>query len=249
MDVPLWPGRRAPTMRIVFPKTQPSRPAPAMVIFRGGAYATSSGSGGGTDAWFADKGIVGITVNYGTRETGTFWPNNYSDGVRAMRLVRSNAQAWGIDPKRIGVVGYSAGGHLASMVATQWNLYRHPDDDLFDRVSARPDLAILGYPVISMQINGGYHDGAYVGSLDNFLGNRNSTPEQRRTFSSELNVSRETPPVFIWTTQTDSLVPANHTQLFADACRHFGVEVEEHTFPDGPHGAPSFLHFLRLSSC
>lgn len=241
IDVPLWPGRRAPTMRVVFPKTQASRPAPAMVVFRGGAYATSQGSGGGTDAWFADKGIVGITVNYGTRETNTFWPNNYSDGARAMRLVRANAQAWGIDQKRIGLVGYSAGGHLASLVATSPNLYRNPDDDLFDKFTARPDILILGYPVISMQPEGGYRPSAYVGSLDNFLGTRQSTEVQRRQFSTELQVSPQTPPTFIWTTTTDSLVPANHTALFAAACRKNGVPVEEKEFPDGPHGASCFL--------
>jgi acetyl esterase/lipase len=234
VEVPLWPDHPRPSMRVVFPPVPRSDPMPAIVLFRGGAYASSSGSGAGTAEWIAAQGMVGIEAAYGAANTKTFYPANYADGARAIRLVRSRAREWGIDPARVAVLGYSAGGHLASLVSTQPSVYLDPRDDLPPDISARPDLVILGYPVISFV--DGYRPGAFVGSVDNFFGQNNPNETLRRQFSNELHVEPEHPPVFIWTTADDSLVPFTHSTLFAEACHRAGVPVEYTLFPHGPHG-------------
>jgi acetyl esterase/lipase len=231
LDVPLWPGRDRPAMRVVFPRANAPRPRPAMVIFQGGGYATSSGSGGGTAEWLATQGIVGVRVAYRTREG---YPANYADAARAVRLVRGQSAQWNVDPNRIGVIGYSAGGHLASLLSTRPELDRDPDDDLRGRVSARPDLIVLAYPLISFVE--GYRPGAFVGSTENFFGRRDIDLPTRREFSNELHVDRTHPPVFIWTTRDDLLVPYTHSKLFAEACRRVGVPVEFQLYAHGPHG-------------
>jgi acetyl esterase/lipase len=233
-DVPLWPDRPRPSMRVVRPATRGSDPVPAIVVFRGGAYASSSGSGAGTAEWIATKGMVGIEAAYGARDTNTFYPANYADGARAIRLVRSRAGEWGIDQDRVGVLGYSAGGHLASLVSTQPSVHLDARDDLAPTVSARPDLVVLGYPVISFV--DGYSPGAFVGSVDNFFGENNPSETLRRQFSNELHVEAGHPPVFIWTTADDALVPFTHSRLFVEACRRAGVPVEFTLYPRGPHG-------------
>jgi acetyl esterase/lipase len=96
-----------------------------MLVFRGGAYATCMGTGGESAAWAAEQGMVGIEVEYGTRSTAEPYPANYSDAARAVRLVRDRALGWSIDPTRVGTMGFSAGGHLASLLSTQPALYRH----------------------------------------------------------------------------------------------------------------------------
>jgi acetyl esterase/lipase len=221
-------------MRVVLPDTPRSDPVPAIVVFRGGAYASSSGSGAGTAEWIATKGMVGIEASYGARNTNTFYPANYADGARAIRLVRSRARDWGIDEHRVAVLGYSAGGHLASLVSTQPSVYLDPGDDLAPGISARPDLVVLGYPVISFI--DGYSPGAFVGTVDNFFGQNDPNETLRRQFSNELHVESGHPPVFIWTTADDSLVPSAHSQLFADACHRARVPVEFTRYPRGPHG-------------
>jgi acetyl esterase/lipase len=113
-------------------------------------------------------------------------------------------------------------------------LYADRDDDLADRVSARPDLVVLGYPLISFVER--YAPGAFAGSVDNFFGRPTVAENLRRDFSNELHVDRTHPPVFIWTTRDDALVPYTHSQLFADACRRSDVPVRFELFPRGPHG-------------
>jgi acetyl esterase/lipase len=233
-DVPLWPDRPQPSMRVWLPTTPRSDPPPAVIVFRGGAYASSSGSGAGSAEWIATKGMVGIEAAYGARSTGTFYPANYADGARAVRLVREHAREWGIDEGRIAVLGYSAGGHLASLVSTQPTVHLDPRDDLAPGISARPDLVVLAYPVISFV--DGYSPGAFVGSVDNFFGQDNPNEVLRRQFSNELHVEPGHPPVFIWTTMDDALVPFTHSKLFAEACDRAGVPVQFNLFPHGPHG-------------
>jgi len=219
---------------VILPARSRAGPVPAIVVFRGGAYASSSGSGAGTAEWIATQGMAGIEVAYGARSTSTFYPANYADGARAVRLVRSRAREWGIDAQRVAVLGYSAGGHLASLVSSQPSVYLDPRDDLAPDTSARPDLVVLGYPVISFI--DGYRPGAFVGSVDNFFGQSNPSETLRRQFSNELHVETGHPPVFIWTTTDDALVPYTHSKLFAEACQRAGVPVEFRLFPHGPHG-------------
>jgi acetyl esterase/lipase len=151
-----------------------------------------------------------------------------------VRLVRAHAAEWGVDPARVGVLGYSAGGHLASVLATQPSAWIDPDDDLAPRISARPDLVVLAYPVISFVDR--WSAGAMVGSAENFFGRADLDLATRRGFSSELHVTRDAPPAFVWTTEDDALVPASHAALYAEACRRAGVPVELTVYPHGSHG-------------
>jgi acetyl esterase/lipase len=131
-------------------------------------------------------------------------------------------------------MGFSAGGHLASLLSTQPSLHLAPDDELAGRVSARPDLVVLAYPLISFV--DGYRDGAYLASAESFFGHRDLDEGLRRQFSNELHVDGTHPPVFVWTTEDDGIVPFTHAQRFADACRGAGVPVMFKLFPHGPHG-------------
>ena len=234
VEIPLWPGRIHPSMRLVFPKTASAHPRPAMLIFRGGGYAYPSGSGDGSAEWAAEHGMVGIEVEYGTRSTQEYFPENYADAARSMRLVRGSALEWNIDPNRIGVMGYSAGGHLASLLSTHPNTWKAPEDNLADHISARPDVVVLAYPLISFVE--GYSPGAFAGSVENFFGNKPANESRRREFSNELHVDDTHPPVFIWTTQDDGIVPYTHAQLFADACHRARIPVFFKLYPHGPHG-------------
>jgi acetyl esterase/lipase len=234
MGIPLWPTHGSVTLRIVQPPRRSSKPRPALIVFRGGAYATSSGSGAGTAQWLAGQGIVGVEVPYRTQSSGDSYPANYADAARAVRLVRSRAAELDVDPTRVGVLGYSAGGHLASLLSTQPMLFVDRADDLAASVSARPDVVVLAYPLVSFVDQ--YSPGAFVGSVDNFFGHRDADDRTRREFSNELNVGRDHPPVFVWTTRDDALVPATHSELFADACRKADVPVELVLFAHGPHG-------------
>jgi acetyl esterase/lipase len=232
IDVPLWPGRARPAMRMFVP-TDMTQPRPAMVIFRGGGYSSPNGSGAGTGAWVAQHGMVAFEVDYGTRITQSFYPQPFADGARAIRLVRAHAREWGIDPKRVGVLGYSAGGHLASLLGTQPSLWTSPDDDLASTISARPDLVVLAYPLLSFV--DGYEPGAFMGSVENFFGRTEVSEPERRRLSSELHVESTHPPVFLWTTADDNIVPASQSEEFAAACRSANVPITFLLFPHGPH--------------
>jgi acetyl esterase/lipase len=233
-EVALWPGRADRSMRLSFPASAGATRLPAFLIFQGGAYATSFGSGAGSAEWLAAHGMVGILVEYGTRGSAGAYPASFADAARAMRLVRRNAPAWGIDAERIGVLGYSAGGHLASLLSTQPDFWLDPRDDLAGRVSARPDLVGLAYPLVSFVE--GYRPGAFAGSVENFFGREGVDERLRRQFSSELHVTAGHPPVFIWTTDDDALVPSSHARRFVEACRRAHVPVTFTLYPHGPHG-------------
>lgn len=220
-------------MRVVLPERRSGQPVPAVLVFQGGGYATPFGSGDGSAEWLAAQGIAGVAVEYRTQATRDAYPAGYADAARAVRLVRSRAAEWGIDPARVGVLGYSAGGHLAALLSTRPARYADPADDLAD-IDARPDLVVLAYPVISFV--DGYDWGAVAATARNFFGRPDPDEGLRRDFSTELLVEPSHPPVFVWTTRDDALVPYTHAQRFADACREAGVPVRFTLFPSGPHG-------------
>jgi acetyl esterase/lipase len=221
-------------MRVVCPRRTAAAPAAALVVFRGGAYATNQGSGVGAAEWAAESGMVGVEVGYRCAGTGDAHPKSYVDAARALRLVRARAVEWGVDPVRVGVLGFSAGGHLASLVSTQPRLVIDPADDLATRHDARPDFVVLAYPLVSFVA--GYSPGALVGSVENFFGRHDVDEASRRGVSNELHVAADHPPVFVWTTADDALVPAEHARSFAAACERAHVPVELVVFPRGPHG-------------
>jgi acetyl esterase/lipase len=144
--------------------------------------------------------------------------------------VRARASEWGLDPKRIAILGFSAGGHLASTAGTHFDAGKPDAEDRIERVSSRPDRMILVYPVIALATSYGHR-----GSLRNLLGD-NPSQELIESLSNERQVTKDTPPTFLAHTNADAGVPAENSLLFVMALRKAGVPVELHLFERGPHG-------------
>jgi acetyl esterase/lipase len=157
-------------------------------------------------------------------------PAPIQDAQRGLRMLRSHAEEWGIDPQAIGVLGFSAGGHLASSLAVHHDRFHHAGDDLAGHVSARPDAAVLCYPVIDM-----VGVATHAGSRFNLLGEE-PTPELLSLMATHNHVTDDTPPTFLWHTVEDAAVPMENSFLFASACRAAGVPVEVHVYETGKHG-------------
>jgi acetyl esterase/lipase len=157
-------------------------------------------------------------------------PIELGDVQRAIRTVRSRAAEWHIASDRIGVMGFSAGGHLASSVSTHFDSGKADAPDPIDRASSRPDFAVLGYPVISF-----VEPFTHQGSKTNLLG-ENPDPVLARSLSSETQVTASTPPAFIYHTNADTVVPVENAVAYFLALRKAGVPAEMHVFKNGPHG-------------
>ena len=201
----------------------------AIVVCPGGGYGMVVMSYEGHDIarWFAGQGFVGAVLKYRVK---TQHPAPMHDVQRAMRFLRANAQRYGIDPKRIGVIGFSAGGHLAATAGTKIAAAKPDATDPLGRVSSRPDFMVLAYPVISMT------DGVtHAGSKRNLLG-VNPPAELVEAMSLEKQVTAKTPPTFILQTDQDKVVPAENSILFYSALRKAGVPAEFHSYRSGPHG-------------
>lgn len=153
-----------------------------------------------------------------------------ADAQRALRLIRGHAAKWRLDPRRIGVMGFSAGGHLAARLGTGFDKQVYPATDAIDRISARPDFELLIYPVIDMA--GPY---AHAGSRERLLG-RHPDPRLLRHYSMQYQVRPDTPPTFLVHAQDDPAVPVNNSLLFYRALLRAGVPAEMHLFPYGGHG-------------
>jgi acetyl esterase/lipase len=152
-----------------------------------------------------------------------------NDAARAVRTVRARAGEWNIDPQRIGIMGSSAGGHLASTLLTHFKEGDAAAADPVERVSSRPDLGILCYPVIS------FAKFTHTGSRSNLLGT-NAPDELIQLLSNELQVTAQTPPTFLWHTVEDKTVPVENSMLFAEALRKNGVPFDLHIYEKGRHG-------------
>ncbi|MCW9706595.1 alpha/beta hydrolase [Fodinibius salsisoli] len=201
---------------------------PAVLICPGGGYHVQALHEGRPFArLLAMHGIVSAVLTYRVHPDG--YPGPYADACRAMRILRRDADQYQIDPERIGIMGFSAGGHLASTVATQPDLYEEPEDDLVGTYSAEAQRVILGYPVISM---GKY---THEGSLHALLG-ENPDPEMQEQLSNHKQVTEESPPAFLFHTADDSGVPVQNSMLYAQACVDHDVPVDLHVFSNGPHG-------------
>jgi acetyl esterase/lipase len=157
-------------------------------------------------------------------------PIELGDAQRAVRLVRSRAKDFNIEPDKVGMWGFSAGGHLASTAGTHFDAGNAGATDPIDRVGSRPDFLILAYPVISFTT-----PYTHKGSLKNLLGD-NPDPELVKSLSSELQVTAQTPPTFLFSTSGDTGVPPENSVLFYLALHKAGVPVEMHIFEKGPHG-------------
>lgn len=200
----------------------------AMLLIPGGSYSgIYEGQAEPFALWLNRQGLTVFVLRYRLGSAGYRYPAQLQDAVEAMYQIRGNATRWKIDPQRIGVMGFSAGGHLAS------TLLNRPDDGCVvgvDReISARPDLAILCYPVISMIVK------PHATSRKMLIG---ESPDEKlvRQTSSELQVKPGLPPVFLWHTQEDKMVPVEHAQLYAAALHQHQVPHELHLYQHGDHG-------------
>ncbi len=237
--VTLWPDGAPGALGVStndIPTLTPYLPDPAqatgaaMVICPGGGYAHLAPHEGNDYAlWLNQHGVTCFVLKYRLGSNGYRHPAMLQDAARAMRLVRSRAADWKIDPKRVGIMGSSAGGHLASTLMTHFDSGNTNATDPVERQSSRPDLGILCYPVITM---GEY---THKGSRNNLLGTHPS-PELVRLLSNELQVTTNTPPCFIWTTFEDKTVPMENTLLFAEALRKNHVPFDLHVYQKGGHG-------------
>lgn len=235
----LWPNgapgalgdsdKDKPTLTPYLPAQEKATGA-AIVICPGGGYGGLAGHEGKDYAlWLNEQGIAGFVLKYRLGSAGYRHPVMLHDAARAVRLVRARADEWRIDAKRVGIMGSSAGGHLASTLVTHFDLGKADAEDAIDRQSSRPDLGILCYPVITMG------EFTHQGSRRNLLGDQPSG-ELARLLSNELQVTKETPPCFVWHTFEDAGVPVENSLQFAAALRKAGVPFDLHIYERGPHG-------------
>lgn len=238
VPVPLWPDG-APgalgTNTVDVPALTPYLADPkvasgaALVVCPGGGYGHLSPREGKEYAvWLNEHGVSAFVLQYrfGPRYQH---PRMLEDATRAMRLTRAKAAEWGIDPNRVGVMGSSAGGHLAATLLTHFDTGQPDAADPVERQSCRPALGILCYGVISM---GEY---THAGSKQNLLG-KNPSPELVKLLSNELQVTSQTPPCFLWHTYEDKTVPVENSLMFAEALRHANVPFDLHIYQHGGHG-------------
>ncbi len=241
LTFPLWPegapgalGNEAkdiPTLTVFLPAPELATGA-AMVICPGGGYGHLADHEGSHYArWLNQHGIAGFVLKYRLGSHGYRHPAMINDASRAIRTVRARAAEWNLDAQRIGIIGSSAGGHLASTTMTHWDKGNANAEDTIERASSRPDLAILCYPVISL-INDRI---THKGSRHNLLGT-NQPPALLQELSAELQVNSNTPPAFIWSTMEDTVVPVENSMELAAALRRVGVPFDLHVYERGPHG-------------
>lgn len=202
----------------------------AVLVCPGGGYSHLSEIKEGSDVakWLNSLGISAFVLKYrlGMRY---HQPNQLLDAARALRTIRARAKEWNLDTKRIGILGFSAGGHLASTLGTHFDAGKADSKDEIEKASSRPDLMVLIYPVISMG------EFTHQGSKLNLLG-ENPSAELIKLYSNELQVTKETPPTFLVHTMTDTAVPVENSLMFLAALRKVGVPFEFHLYEQGPHG-------------
>jgi len=207
----------------------------AVIICPGGGYGVLAYDWEGTDIakWLNSHGIAGIVLKYRLPSAETQTSPHLvpmSDGQQAIRLVRLHAEEWNIAPDKIGIMGFSAGGHLASTLGTHFDSGNPGADDRILQQSCRPDFMILGYPVISFN-----EEFTHIGSRNNLLG---KNPETRwiNYFSNEQQIRADSPPTFLFHSQDDKAVPIRHSLLFYEGLLERQIPAEMHLYPLGAHG-------------
>jgi acetyl esterase/lipase len=250
-EILLWPGENSgrnlsdrseePQERIVVrdspsivPMLPPAeeRSGAAVVICAGGGYSILAFEKEALEIgkWFNDRGIAAFCLKYRCGGDPNGHPVPLNDAKRGMRLVRSRAEQWGIDPERIGIMGFSAGGHLAASVSTLSDPGAQNAEDPIDRFSSRPNFSLLIYPVISMRSSV-----THGGSRRNLLGD---SPDEElvATLSTDEQVSSSTPPTFLLHASDDQAVVAENSIRYFQALTKLGVPAELHIFAKGGHG-------------
>jgi acetyl esterase/lipase len=239
--LPLWPdgapgaqGREpgdVPTIT-VYPAQVPASgtKTAAVVVCPGGGYGGLAAHEAEPIAqWLNSLGITGVVLRY---RLGPKYhhPVELGDAQRAIRTVRARAAEWNVDPQRVGILGFSAGGHLAATASTQFDAGNPDAKDPIDRQSSRPDVSVLVYPVITMT-----DPHTHAGSRRNLLG-ESPPSELVEQMSAEKRVTKQTPPTFIFHTADDQAVPVENALLYAMALRRSGVPFELHVYEHGRHG-------------
>ena len=237
--LPLWPNgapgalgsekKDIPSLTAYPPADGKSNGASFLVLPGGGYGALASQEGEGYAKWLASEGIAAYVLKYRLGSSGYRHPVMLQDAARALRTVRAWAHRDGRDPARVGIIGSSAGGHLASTLLVYNGVGDAGASDPIERESSRPDLGVLCYPVIS---SGEY---AHRGSFNNLLG-ENAPAELLQMLSTELHVTKDTPPTFLWHTTEDRAVPVQNSLLFATALAKANVPFELHVYEKGGHG-------------
>lgn len=236
---PLWPGiapgslgqstNDIPTLTSFLPAVGAATGA-AIVVCPGGGYGGLADHEGADYALYLNQhGVTAFVLKYRLGSHGYRHPRMLEDAQRAIRTVRARAAEWNLDPKRIGIMGSSAGGHIASTALTHFDAGKPDAADPVERQGSRPDLGILCYPVITMGAN------THQGSKNNLLG-KNPAPELVELLSSEKQVTASTPPCFVWHTAEDKGVKVENSLEFAAALQKHGVPFDLHVYQKGRHG-------------
>lgn len=241
--LPLWPNG-APGAKGNTDKDQPwvdvwladkaKANGAAFVVAPGGGYGGLAADHEGVQVakFMNSLGVSAFVLHYRLGSAGYHYPIELMDVQRAIRLVRSKAGEYGIDTNRVGIIGFSAGGHLTSMAATLFD--EKPEgmtNDAVDQLSARPDVACPTYPVISMK-----DDFGHVGSRKNLLGPNAEDAVLMEKTTTYVQVTAKTPPIFLFQTDDDTVVPAENAVNFYLACRKHKVPAELHIYKPGIHG-------------
>lgn len=244
-----------PTINL-FPAPADKATGAAAVITPGGGYGGVMMTYEGNDVaqWLNTLGISAVVLDYRHAGRGYHHPAPLEDAQRAIRTLRSKAEAWKLDTHKIGIVGFSAGGHLASTAGTHFDSGKPGDADPIERLSCRPDFMVLVYPVITLS-----EPTTHAGSLHNLLG-PNPDPKLVENLSNEKQVTPQTPPTFLVSSSEDTVVPAENSVMFYLALRKAKVPAELHVFEKGRHGfgmslnnpatswTPLCANWLRLHS-
>jgi acetyl esterase/lipase len=248
---PLWPngapgaqGTEEKDVPALTPWLAKNPNGKAIVVCPGGGYGALALDHEGKQIaqWLNSQGISAFVLRY---RLGPKYrhPSMLNDAQRAIRTVRARAAEFHVNPAKIGIMGFSAGGHLSATAATHFDAGNASAEDVIERVSSRPDFAVLAYPVVT------FTEEAYVhkGSRRNLLGD-SPDPKLVENLSNERAVTRETPPTFLFHTNADTGVPPENSVLFYLALRKHGVPAELHIYENGPHGVGLAWSDIALAS-
>ena len=237
----LWPAgapgakgdtdKDKPTLTVYLPADDKAV-GTAVVICPGGGYGGLAINHEGTDIanWLNTLGIAAFVLQYRHKGRGYGHPAPLDDAQRAIRTVRARADEWRVQPDRIGILGFSAGGHLASTAGTHFDKGKSDAEDKIEQASCRPDFLVLCYPVISFTA-----DYTHVGSRNNLLG-KDADPQLVQSLSNECQVGKDTPPTFLFHTDADTGVPPENSVAFYLALHKAKVPAELHIYEKGKHG-------------
>ncbi len=231
-ETEIYDGASTVTLELMIHRMTPeitTKRRPAMVIFPGGGYEFTSDREAEpvASAYFA-AGYNCFTLRYICGEKAAI-SNPLYDAAAAIAFVRTNAEKYSIDPEKIAVIGFSAGGHLAAYISTQWHREDIKEKLGIDNELCKPNAAVLSYPVITQNVP------THISSFDNLLG-KDRDDKLSVTANLETHVDERTCPCFIWATASDEAVPVANSMAFANALMAKGIDCELHILPHGPHG-------------